>query len=127
MGNGLAHLFEFPDQLDRLRSDPDLDTNAIEELLRFDSPIQFARRIAAQPLEIDGVAIEAGSPVMLGLGSANRDPEKVGCHGGLHRSFRPRANETPRLAVVLTIASEHRWRVSKRKWRCRARFVASHA
>ncbi len=78
IGNGLTHLFEFPDQLDRLRTDPSLDANAIEELLRFDSPVQFARRIAKEPLEIEGVTIPAGSVISLSLAAANRDPRKWG-------------------------------------------------
>jgi cytochrome P450 len=78
VGNGLTHLFEFPGQLDRLRTDPALDTNGIEELLRFDSPVQFARRIAVEPFEVDEVAIPAGAVVLLGLGVANRDPAKWG-------------------------------------------------
>jgi cytochrome P450 len=78
IGNGLTHLFEFPDQLDRLRTDPSLDANAIEELLRFDSPVQFARRIAVEPLEIEGVTIPAGSVISLVLAAANRDPRKWG-------------------------------------------------
>ncbi len=78
VGNGLTHLFEFPDQLDRLRTDPSVDANAIEEMLRFDSPVQFTRRIAADDLTVGDVVVPAGSVVMLGLGAANRDPDKWG-------------------------------------------------
>lgn len=78
VGNGLTHLFEFPDQLDLLRTDPSLDANAIEEMLRFDSPVQFTRRIAADDLTVGDDVIPAGSVVLLGLGAANRDPEKWG-------------------------------------------------
>ncbi len=78
VGNGLTHLFEFPDQLDRLRTDPSVDANAIEEMLRFDSPVQFTRRIAADELTVGDVVIPAGSVVLLGLGAANRDPDKWG-------------------------------------------------
>ena len=42
VGNGLVHLLESPEQLDRMRTDPSLDANAIEEIIRFDSPVQFA-------------------------------------------------------------------------------------
>jgi cytochrome P450 len=93
VGNGLTHLFEFPDQLDRLRTDPTLDTNAVEELLRFDSPVQFARRIAVESSEIDGVAIPAGAVVLLGLGAANRDPAKWGPGADTVDLSRPGANE----------------------------------
>lgn len=78
VGNGLTHLFEFRDQLDLLRTDPSLDANAIEEMLRFDSPVQFTRRIAADDLTVGDVVIPAGSVVLLGLGAANRDPDKWG-------------------------------------------------
>ena len=78
VGNGLTHLFEFPDQLDLLRTDPSLDANAIEEMLRFDSPVQFTRRIVADDLTVGDDVIPAGSVVLLGLGAANRDPDKWG-------------------------------------------------
>jgi cytochrome P450 len=78
VGNGLTHLFEFPDQLDLLRTDPSLDANAIEEMLRFDSPVQFTRRIAADDLTVGDDVIPGGSVVLLGLGAANRDPDKWG-------------------------------------------------
>ncbi|MBK6857664.1 MAG: cytochrome P450 [Microthrixaceae bacterium] len=78
IGNGTNALLDNRDQLDRLRSDPSLDANAIEELLRFDSPVQFSRRIATEPFEIDGHQVEAGQMVMTGLGAANRDPAKFG-------------------------------------------------
>ena len=51
-------------QLARLRSDPELDGGAVEELLRFDSPVQFSRRITTAELEVDGKTVPAG---MLGL------------------------------------------------------------
>ena len=93
IGNGLTHLFEFPGQLDRLRSDPGLDPNTVEELLRFDSPVQFTRRIAADALEVRGVTIPAGSVVLLGLASANRDPRKWGPTAGAIDLARAGANE----------------------------------
>ena len=78
IGNGLTNLFRFPSELDRLRTDPSLDANTIEELLRFDSPVQFTRRITAEPVEAGGKTIPAGTVVTLGLASGNRDPEKWG-------------------------------------------------
>lgn len=78
VGNDLTHLFAFPDQLDLLRTDPGLDANAIEELLRFDSPVQFTRRIAADDRPIGDEVVPAGAVVLLGLGAANRDPDKWG-------------------------------------------------
>lgn len=93
IGNGLAHLLANPGQLARFRDDPGLDANAIEELLRFDGPIQFARRIAAEPVELHGVSIPAGGDVMLALGAANRDPDKWGERVDVLDLSRPDAGE----------------------------------
>lgn len=78
IGNGTLALLRHPDQLARLRDDPSLDANAIEELLRYDSPVQFSRRITTSDIEIAGVAVPARTFVMTCLGSANRDPAKWG-------------------------------------------------
>jgi cytochrome P450 len=78
IGNGVNALLDHPDQLRLLVDDPSLDANAVEELLRFDSPVQFSRRIALEPLEVAGVAIEPNELVMTCLGAANRDPRKFG-------------------------------------------------
>lgn len=78
IGNGTHALIQHPDQLARLREDPTLGQNAVEELLRFDSPVQFSRRIAVQDFELDGETIEAGSFVLTCLGAANHDPEHWG-------------------------------------------------
>jgi cytochrome P450 len=50
----------------------------VEELLRYDSPVQFSRRIALETIEIGGFTIEPGELVMTGLGAANHDPAKFG-------------------------------------------------
>jgi len=78
IGNGLLALLRHPDQARTLRDDPTLDAGAIEELLRYDSPVQFSRRIALEPFEVAGQEVEAGEIVMTGLGAANRDPAKFG-------------------------------------------------
>lgn len=78
IGNGTAALLAHPDQLERWRDDPTLDTNAVHELLRYDSPVQFSRRIALAPLHIDGRDITPGTFVMTCLGGANRDPAVFG-------------------------------------------------
>lgn len=78
IGNGTLALLRHPDQLARLCDDPSLDANAIEELLRFDSPVQFSRRISVQPLELRGQAIEPGSFVLTCLASANHDAARWG-------------------------------------------------
>jgi cytochrome P450 len=78
IGNGTLALLRHPDQADLLRNRPDLDANAVEELLRYDSPVQFSRRITLRPLTIAGTAINAGEFVLTALGSANRDPAHFG-------------------------------------------------
>jgi cytochrome P450 len=78
IGNGTLSLLRNPDQLAMLRADPELMGNGIEELLRYDSPVQFTRRITLQPVEIDGQHIETGSFVFTILGAANHDPEHFG-------------------------------------------------
>lgn len=74
IGNGLLALLTHPAQLARLRHEPGLIVDAVEELLRFDSPVAHAvPRYATEDLEIGGVKIAAGSTVLLALGSANHD------------------------------------------------------
>jgi len=75
IGNGTALLIEHPDQLDRLRAEPALWSNAVDEVLRFDSPVQRTGRVAQRDTELAGVRVPAGQPVMTLLGGANRDPE----------------------------------------------------
>lgn len=78
IGNGAYALLSNPTELARLVADPSLDATAVDELLRYDSPVQFSRRIVLEPVEIRGQAIEPGEFVMTGLGAANRDPDKFG-------------------------------------------------
>ncbi|HWJ83126.1 MAG TPA: cytochrome P450 [Nocardioides sp.] len=78
IANGVLALLGHPDQLELLRSRPDLAGNAVEELLRFDSPVQFSRRITLAPYDVDGTTIPEGSFVMAALGSANRDQHHWG-------------------------------------------------
>jgi cytochrome P450 len=73
IAGGTVALLRYPVQLTLLREDPALIGNAVEELLRYDSPVQASRRITLEPVSVSGVAIPAGSFVMASLGSANRD------------------------------------------------------
>jgi cytochrome P450 len=75
IGNGLLALIRFPDQWAKLRADPALVPNAVEELLRYDPPFQWMQREAREGLEIAGVRIAPGEHLWLMLGAANRDPE----------------------------------------------------
>jgi len=74
IGNGLLALLSHPEEAARLRQDPALLPTAIEELLRYESPVQWTSRIPKEAVTLDGLRIEAGQFVMLGLGAANRDP-----------------------------------------------------
>jgi hypothetical protein len=76
IGNGLLALLRHPDEWRRLRADPGLLPGAIEELLRYDGPVQRTGRIAAEDVRLAGVAIPAGSLVLGFLGAANRDPAR---------------------------------------------------
>jgi cytochrome P450 len=78
IGNGTLALLRHRDQMERLRRDPDLDAKAVDELLRWDSPVQTSRRITLDQVEIAGVTIEPGEFVVTLLGAANHDPEHWG-------------------------------------------------
>ena len=74
IGNGLVALFDHPAELRRLRAEPALYRTAVEEMLRFDSPVQLGNRITTEATELSGVVLPAGAQVHLGIGAANRDP-----------------------------------------------------
>jgi cytochrome P450 len=71
--NAVLCLLENPDQLARLRAAPELLTTAIEEVLRYRSPLQWMMRTPRRDVEVHGQAIPAGSLVLAMMGSANRD------------------------------------------------------
>ncbi|WP_328929085.1 cytochrome P450 [Streptomyces sp. NBC_00190] len=76
IGNAVLALLRQPDQLELLRSQPELATKAAHELLRYDSSVQFTTRVALVDLEVRGHRIAAGESVTLVLGSGNHDPLK---------------------------------------------------
>ncbi len=76
IGNGLKALLEHPEQFRKLRDQPALVESAVEELLRFDSPVQFTSRIALQDLTLRDRQIRKGDRLVLVTGAANRDPER---------------------------------------------------
>jgi len=78
IGNGTLALLRHRDQLELLRDDASIDDTFVDELLRFDGPVQLTRRVTLKPLEIDGQTIDAGAMLFTVLGSANRDPAKWG-------------------------------------------------
>jgi len=74
IGNGTLALLKHPEQLRRLRENPGLIGSAVEELLRYDGPVQRTARIPSEDLVIGGKTIPKGEMVMPFLGAANRDP-----------------------------------------------------
>ena len=75
IGNGMLALLRNPDQLQLLRDNPDLVNTAIDEFLRYDSPVQIDGRLVREDVEIGGKRIRAGQRVISAIGAANRDPD----------------------------------------------------
>jgi len=77
IGNGILGLLKHPDQLALLRAEPERIEDAIEEILRYDGPAERATmRWAAEVVSIEGQTIQRGDPVVVVLGSANRDERR---------------------------------------------------
>ncbi|GCE15960.1 cytochrome P450 [Tengunoibacter tsumagoiensis] len=75
--NGMLTLLRNPSILEQLRNDPDLAIPLVEELLRFEPPVQFnSQRTVAADITIDGVTIPKGSPIYMMLAAADRDPAR---------------------------------------------------
>ena len=95
IGNGMLALLRNPDQLQRLRDDPGLIPAAVDEVLRFDSPVQTDFRRVLADCEVGGFALRKRDNIALSLGAANRDPAAfedpdrldVGRNQGSHLSF----------------------------------------
>jgi cytochrome P450 len=75
IGNGLTTLIRNPDEIARLRSEPQLIESAVEECLRYSGPITWTVRILHEPAEFGGYSLETNEEVAVGLAAANRDPE----------------------------------------------------
>ena len=75
IGNGVLALLRHPDELRRLREEPDLIPAAVDELLRFDSPVQTDFRRVLEDCEVNGFPLKQRENVVLMLGAANRDPD----------------------------------------------------
>lgn len=74
LGNGIRMLIDAPEHLQTLRQRPQLWPNAVEEILRLESPVQLTARIARNDTELAGTSIKRGEMVVVYLGAANRDP-----------------------------------------------------
>jgi cytochrome P450 len=76
IGNGVLALLRHPDQLRLLRDDPPLTVKAVEEVLRYDPPVQLTGRIALEDASFDGHTVPKGYTVVCLLAAANRDPDR---------------------------------------------------
>jgi cytochrome P450 len=74
LGNSLLALYRNPEQLEKLKSEPELMTSAVEEFLRYDSSVQLTGRGALVDTEVAGHSIPAGTQILALLAAANRDP-----------------------------------------------------
>ncbi len=74
IGNGVWALLANPGELERLRADPALVPSAVEEMLRYDGPIQLNNRRLTAPMTLGGRSLPAGTSITIGIGAANRDP-----------------------------------------------------
>ena len=75
LGNGTKALLAHPEQVALLRDEPERLPDAVEEMLRYDAPVQLTARLAARDAEVAGVTVPRGAAVITLLGGANRDPE----------------------------------------------------
>jgi cytochrome P450 len=76
IGNGTLALLENPSQIDWLAQHPERAPQAVDELLRYDSPVQVATRVARENLALGGVPVREGQRMLVVLGAANRDPSR---------------------------------------------------
>jgi cytochrome P450 len=76
IGNGMRALMDHPEQMGKLRAEPDLINNAVNECLRYDTPILFNWRVLAEPFEVGGKTLPTDAVIWQMLGAANRDPAR---------------------------------------------------
>jgi len=76
LSHGVHEMLRHPDQITRLREEPDLVESAVEEILRYQAPIQINNRRAVRDTELSGMPLPAGTNVHLMIGAANHDPDQ---------------------------------------------------
>lgn len=84
IGNGMQVLLQHPEELSRLRDHPEMIRSAVEELLRYESPVQYAGRMVKEEMELRGERLRQGDVVAFMLGAANRDPQQFKDANRLH-------------------------------------------
>lgn len=89
IGNGMLTLLRQREAFEQLRADPSLIRTAVEELLRFESPVQYTSRVVLEPIEIGDERIDAGQFIIPIIGAANRDPEHFSNPDTLDLTRRP--------------------------------------
>ena len=99
--NGMLLLLQHPEQLELLKAEPERIPQAVEEMLRLESPIQITERLALEEVEIDGEAISRGTLIDLPLGLINRDPSVF------EDPDRFEATRTPNRHLAFTIGAHH--------------------
>jgi cytochrome P450 len=95
IANGVLAFARHPDQLQRVSDEPSLVRTAVDEILRYDPPVQFTARVALEDIDIDGTTLGKGEFAMVLVAAANRDPEQfadpdtfdVGRQENRHLSF----------------------------------------
>ena len=108
IGNGIVALHRNPDQKQRLIDNPDLIKTAVEAMLRYESSNQLGNRMTSERIELGGVAMEAGTPITLCIGAANRDPAQfaeperldVGRTPNRHLAFATGAHQCAGMALA---------------------------
>jgi cytochrome P450 len=108
IGNGLVALSEHPAEKQRLIEQPEMIKTAVEEILRFESSNQLGNRMTSERIELGGIAMEAGTPVTLCIGAANRDPAQfadperldVGRTPNRHLAFATGAHQCAGMALA---------------------------
>ncbi len=108
IGNALVVLFEHPSEKQRLIEQPRMIKTAVEEILRFESSNQLGNRMTTERVELGGVTMEAGTPITLCIGAANRDPAQfadperldVGRNPNRHLAFATGAHQCAGMALA---------------------------
>ena len=108
IGNGLVALSQHPSEKSRLIEHPELIKTAVEEILRFESSNQLGNRMTTERVELGGVMLEAGTPITLCIGAANRDPAQfadperldIGRNPNRHLAFATGAHQCAGMALA---------------------------